>query len=164
RGHESNDVAFAVAGVILTAIAASSFLRHSPSANNLLTSAIASDALAALAAAKAAAAFPDVVPTILWSALAAGAGLATLAAESAALQQRGASRVAPIVLAGQVAVPVALAPLLLGESWGSSATGLPLVIAGLVIVVLSSAVLAASPSVSRLAVGGEGEDEVGGSG
>lgn len=163
RGHSTDSTAFAVAAVVLGAVASAAFLRRRPGVNVLLASAVASDALAALAAAEAARALPEVLPAAAWCLLAAAAGLSTLAAESTALQQRGASRVAPIVLAGQVAVPVALAPLLLGERWDHTASGLPLLIAGLVLVVISSAVLAASPGVSRLAVGArEGKDEVGG--
>ncbi|HEY0344154.1 MAG TPA: hypothetical protein VGC59_05890, partial [Solirubrobacteraceae bacterium] len=81
---------------------------------------------------------------------------------SAALQRRGAARVAPVVLGGQVAVPVILAPLVLGERWSATAGGVGLIAAGLAAVVVGSALLAASEGVSRLAVGGdEAQDEPG---
>jgi uncharacterized membrane protein len=131
----------------------------------MLVSAIAADALAVLAAAQAARALPAILPTAAWCALAGAGGLAALAAESAALQRRGAARVAPIVLGGQVAVPVVLAPVLLGERWSPTAGGTGLLVAGLVAVVIGSALLAASPGVSRLAVrGDEAQDELRGGG
>jgi drug/metabolite transporter (DMT)-like permease len=165
RGQSTNDVAFAVAVAVLAATVLSGFVRSRPGAGALLISAIAADALSVLAAAQAARALPSVVATAAWCALAGGAGLAALAAESAALQQRGAARVAPVVLGGQVAVPVMLAPLLLGERWSATAGGTGLLVAGLVAVVVGSALLAASPGVSRLAVGGdEPQDEPGGRG
>jgi isopentenyl diphosphate isomerase/L-lactate dehydrogenase-like FMN-dependent dehydrogenase len=100
-----------------------------------------------------------VLPTAAWCALAGAAGLASLAAESAALQRRGAARVAPIILGGQVAVPVVLAPVLLGEH----ASGAGLVVAGVAAVVAGSVMLASSPGIGRLAVGGgEGQDAPGG--
>ena len=163
RGESTNEVAFAVAAVLLAAVALSAFVRRAPGVGLLLASAVAADALAVLAAAQAARALPEVLPTVAWCALAGICGLTTLASESAALQRRGASRVAPIVLAGQVAVPVALAPLLLDERWAATPAGAPLLLCGLLAVVIASAALAASPGVSRLAVGaGEGQDEVGG--
>lgn len=163
RGEHTNVVAFTIAAAVLAAVALSAFVRRAPSAGVLIGSAVAADALAVLAAAQAARSLPDVLTTAAWCALAGVAGLATLASESAALQRRGAARVAPIVLAGQVAVPVALAPLLLDERWATSAAGLALLLGGLLAVVIASAALAASPRVSRFAAGtGEVEDEVGG--
>jgi drug/metabolite transporter (DMT)-like permease len=160
RGQSTNDVAFAIAVAVLAATVLSGFVRSRPGAGALLISAIAADALSVLAAAQAARTLPSVMATAAWCALAGGAGLAALAAESAALQQRGAARVAPVVLGGQIAVPVMLAPLLLGERWSATAGGTGLLVAGLVAVVVGSALLAASPGVSRLAVAGdEPQDE-----
>jgi drug/metabolite transporter (DMT)-like permease len=165
RGETTNVAAFVAASAVLAVIALSAFVRRRPGANALVSSAVAADALSVLAAAEAARSLPEVAPTIGWCALAGGAGLAALAAESAALQRRGAARVAPIVLAGQVAVPVALAPLLLDERWSTTAGGPELLVCGLLAVVIASAVLAASPRLSRFAVGGrQREHEVGGVG
>jgi len=149
--------AFVLAAVALGVVAALAFVLRRPGSSLLLAGAIAADALAALAAAQAARALPALAPTVGWCALAAAGGVAAVGAESAVLQQRGAARVAPIVLAGQVAVPVALAPLVIGERWGSPA----LLLCGLALVMVGSALLAASPGVSRLAYG-DAEDEVGG--
>jgi drug/metabolite transporter (DMT)-like permease len=161
RGDHVDTPAFAVAAAVLAVIALGAFVLRRPGAGAMLASAVAADALAVLGAAQAARALPERAATAAWCALAGVAGLASLTAESAALQRRGASRVAPIVLGGQVAVPVVLAPLLLGERWSATAGGGVLLVAGLLAVVIASAVLAGSPGVSRLAVGG-GEDEPGG--
>jgi drug/metabolite transporter (DMT)-like permease len=165
RGESTDAAAFALAAAVLGAAALSAFVSRRPGAGTLLASAIAADALAVLAAAQAARTLPAFLPTAAWCALAGAGGLAALAAESGALQRRGAARVAPIVLGGQVAVPVVLAPALLGERWGATAAGAGLLAAGLVAVVIGSAALAASPGVSRLAVGDdERQDEPRGGG
>jgi drug/metabolite transporter (DMT)-like permease len=165
RGRHTNNIAFGIAVAVLGAAVLSGFVRRRPGAGALLVSAIAADALSVLAAAQAARALPQVVATAAWCAVAGACGLAALAAESAALQRRGAARVAPVVLGGQVAVPVVLAPLLLGERWSATAGGTGLLVAGLVAVVIGSAALASSAGVSRLAVGGdESQDELGGGG
>jgi drug/metabolite transporter (DMT)-like permease len=133
--------------------------RRDAGAGRLLAAAIAADALASLAAAQAARALPGVLALAGWCALAGVAGIAAIAAESAVLQRRGAARVAPVVLAGQVAIPVALAPLVIGESWGSPA----LFVCGLALVIAGGGLLAASAGVGRLALG-QPEHEVGGGG
>lgn len=166
RGQGAGAAAFAVAAGLLGAAATSAFVVPRAATGVLLTSAIAADALAVLAAAQAARALPGVPATAAWCALAGAAGLAALAAESAALQRRGATRVAPIVLGGQVALPVVLAPLLLGERWSATPGGAALLAGGLAAVVTGSAVAASSAaSLGRLAGrGGERDDEVGGGG
>jgi drug/metabolite transporter (DMT)-like permease len=162
RGTHVDNAAFAVASALLAAVAVGAFALRRPGVGALLASTIAADALGVLAAAQAARALPALLATAAWCALAGAGALAALAAESGALQRRGAARVAPIVLSGQVAVPVLLAPALLGERWSATAASAGLIVAGLLAVVIGSAVLAASPGVSRLAVGGEAEDEPGG--
>jgi drug/metabolite transporter (DMT)-like permease len=159
RGTTTSASAFVVVAVVLAALAVLSFVLRRPGAGVMVGSAVAADALGALAAAEAARALPEVLPAVAWCALAAAGGMAAVAAEAAALQRRGAARIAPIVMAGQVALPVALAPLLLGERWSATPGGTALVVLGLVLVVIAGAALAASPSVLAL---GEGEDEVGG--
>jgi drug/metabolite transporter (DMT)-like permease len=153
RGDDVDETAFAIAAALLALVALAAFVLRRPGAGLMLASAIAADTVAVLAAAQAARALPALLATAAWCALAGAGGLAALAAESAALQRRGAARVAPIVLGGQVAVPVLLAPALLGERWSDAR----LLVCGLVAVVIGGALLAASPGVSRLA--GEAEDE-----
>jgi drug/metabolite transporter (DMT)-like permease len=160
RGEDTAPgLAFVLAAVVLGIVALSAFARRRPGGGGLLAGAIAADALAALAAAQAARALPAVLPAGGWCVLAAAGGIAAVASESAVLQRRGAARVAPVVLAGQVAVPVALAPLVIGERWGSPA----LLVCGLALVIAGSALLASSAGVSRLALG-QPEDAVGGRG
>jgi drug/metabolite transporter (DMT)-like permease len=154
--HAATGLAFVLVALALGLVALSAFVLRRPGGGGLLAGAIAADALAALAAAQAARA-PALVPLIGWCALAGAGGVAAVAAESAVLQRRGAARVAPIVLAGQVAVPVALAPLVIGERWGSPA----LLVCGLALVIAGSALLAASAGVGRLALA-QPEHEVGG--
>lgn len=155
--HATRGLAFVVVLAALALVALSAFALRRPGAGGLLAAAIAADALAALAAAQAALALPDLATTAGWCALAAAGGIAAVAAESAVLQQRGAARVAPVVIAGQVALPVVLAPLVIGEHWGT-----PLVLAlGLALVIVGSATLAASSGLGRLALG-QPEHEIGG--
>ena len=45
--------------------------------------------------------------------------LVGLLSESSALQRAAATRVAPIVLVLQIAIPVAMAPIVGGESWAA---------------------------------------------
>jgi drug/metabolite transporter (DMT)-like permease len=140
-------LAFVLVAIALAVVAASAFALRRPGAAGLLAGAIAADALATLGAAQAARALPEVLPAAGWCALAAAGGIAAVAAESAVLQRRGAARVAPIVLAGQVALPVALAPLVIGERWGAGG----LLVCGLALVIAGSALLASSTGVGGLA-------------
>jgi drug/metabolite transporter (DMT)-like permease len=163
RGEDAGPgLAFVLVSAALALVALSAFAGRRPRGAALLAAAIAADALAALAAAQAARALPGVLPTAAWCALAAAGGIAAVAAESAVLQRRGAARVAPVVLAGQVAVPVALAPLVIGER--SDSVGL--LVSGLALVIGGSALLASSAGVdglARLALG-KPEHEIGGGG
>lgn len=156
RGERTNAMAFTLVVVLLGLVTTQGFVRRRPGVGALLACAIAADTIAVLAAAQVARTLPDLLASAGWGLLAATGGVATLAAESAALQRRGAARIAPVIMAGQVAVPVALAPLLLGERWSATPLGAGLLVAGLAAVVIASAVLAASPVV----LAAEGEHEV----
>lgn len=83
-----------------------------------------------------------------WVALVAGVILLGFLAETTALQRAPATRVAPAVLVMQIAVPIALAPLVGGEGWGATPLGggvLGLALAGLVTGV---AMLGSAPAVA----------------
>jgi uncharacterized membrane protein len=83
---------------------------------------------------------------LLWVAatgLASGVGLL---AEMSALQQRGATQVAPVVFVVQVVVPVVAAPLVVGEHWHHPVA----VVAGLVVIVGGALALLRSPAVQSL--------------
>ena len=62
---------------------------------------------------------------IAWLATAAASEGLALLNEMSALQRRAATHVAPIMFAVQVIVPVLLAPLIFGESWGSRRSAAP---------------------------------------
>ncbi|HEX4363033.1 MAG TPA: hypothetical protein VHZ75_00670 [Solirubrobacteraceae bacterium] len=157
RGHgTAPGAAFVAVAIALGIVSLSAFVAPRSGSGLLLAAAIAADALAALAAAQAARTLPELLSTAGWCLLAAGGGIAAVAAESAVLQRRGAARVAPVVLAGQVAVPVALAPLVIGEHWN----GAGIVLGGLALVIAGSALLASSAGVGGLALH-QPEHEVG---
>ncbi|HEX6619759.1 MAG TPA: hypothetical protein VF024_08885, partial [Solirubrobacteraceae bacterium] len=84
------------------------------------------------------------------AAVAAGAGALATLSEMSALQRLPATRVAPIVLAFQIAVPVLVVAAVGGEDWGATALGGAVVAGGLVAVIAGAVVLAASPPVSTL--------------
>jgi hypothetical protein len=88
-----------------------------------------------------------------WSlATAAASAVATLS-EMSALQSRPAIQVAPVVFVTQTVVPLVLAPLLFGESFGATPlSGAPLV-ASLALLVTGAALLARSPLLLELMAG-----------
>ena len=151
RSGDPSWLGLAAAGVALAAVLLAPFARRSNAPQQLVAAATAGDALAALAVnevARELTARP--AAAVAWAALAATAGVLALTAETTALQRSPASLVAPVVLAGQVAIPVALAPLVAGESWAATPGGGVLVCAGLAVVVAAVAALARSPAVGRL--------------
>ena len=80
-----------------------------------------------------------------WGLSTAGASAVGALSEMSALQMRPAILVAPVVFVTQTVVPVLLAPLLLGENFGSTPLGgVPLVIS-LTVLVVGAATLARSP-------------------
>ncbi len=117
----------------------------------------AADALAALAARlisdELSAGRP--LAALGWATLAGTTVLVGLACELSALQQLPVARVAPLVLGIQIAVPVALAPAVAGEQWGSTPLGGAVLVAGLVTVTGGAVALAASASLSELQGGGQ---------
>jgi hypothetical protein len=84
-------------------------------------------------------------PAVAWGLSTAGASVIAALSEMSALQERPAIQVAPVVFVIQTAVPVALAPLLLGEHFTSTPLGgVPLALS-LAVLIAASAVLARSP-------------------
>jgi len=80
-----------------------------------------------------------------------GAGLAVLVgllAESTALQRAPATRVAPIVLVLQISIPVALAPIVGGESWAGTPLGGAVLVFALALLAVGVLMLAGSKAVS----------------
>jgi drug/metabolite transporter (DMT)-like permease len=91
-----------------------------------------------------------VLAAVLWAALAGGTVLLGLLSETTALQRMPVTRVGPVVLVLQVVIPVALAPLVFGESWSDTALGGGVIVAALVVVAVGTAGLAGSEMVEDL--------------
>jgi drug/metabolite transporter (DMT)-like permease len=99
---------------------------------------------------------------LLYAAGAALSGLLALTAEMSALQRIVATRVAPVVLAGQVLVPSLAGPLAFGEQWGRSTAGGILLVLALLTVAAGAALLGASAAVAGVIAGEQIEHDVGG--
>ncbi|HEX7298033.1 MAG TPA: hypothetical protein VF257_03440 [Solirubrobacteraceae bacterium] len=84
------------------------------------------------------------------AALAAAAGVLATVSEMSALQRMPATRVGPIVLATQIAVPVVLGATVAGEDWGATPAGGLLLVAGVATVLAGAVLLAASPAVAAV--------------
>jgi drug/metabolite transporter (DMT)-like permease len=81
-------------------------------------------------------------------AVAAGIGVVVgLLSESSALQRAPATRVAPIVLVLQIAIPVAMAPIVGGESWAGTPLGGAVLVGALVLLCVGVVLLAGSKAV-----------------
>ena len=85
----------------------------------------------------------------------AGAGVLS---EMSALQLRAATQVAPIVFGLQVVIPVALAPVLAGESWSFSAAAKVRLAVSIVAVIAGAAVLSRSEVVGAVLSSDTGGD------
>jgi drug/metabolite transporter (DMT)-like permease len=98
-----------------------------------------------------------------WLAVAAwAAGVAAIVilgviSESTALQRAAATRVAPSVLAMQIAIPVLLAPLVGGESWGGTPLSGAVLAGALGVAVGGVGMLASSPVVAGVIAEQHGE-------
>jgi drug/metabolite transporter (DMT)-like permease len=100
---------------------------------------------------------------LAWGALGAACGAFALTAEMTALQQLRATRIAPVVVAFQVLVPVATGLAFLGDSWADTPGGGALLAVAVFVVVAGAALLSASRTVEE-ALGVQPEDHLGGSG
>jgi drug/metabolite transporter (DMT)-like permease len=118
----------------------------------LVTSAGAADACAAFAAKLISDELSAgrTLGALAWAAAAAAAVLLGLTSETTALQRLPATRVAPLVLVIQTAVPVLLAPLLVGEDWGATPLGGVVIGASFALVAAGTVVLASSRAVGDL--------------
>jgi drug/metabolite transporter (DMT)-like permease len=181
-------IVVAVAGIAVTAPDRSSALQHGPAlaaalsvlgavavapyvvprarvgAALLLASAGAGDAWAVLAA-KAASDEANRgrwIAVLAWSVAAGAAALLGLTSETSALQRLPATRVAPVVLVGQVVVPALLAPLVAGESWSGTPAGGVLLAACLGLVTAGTVLLGRSLAVGGLFAGEALEHDRGG--
>jgi drug/metabolite transporter (DMT)-like permease len=87
---------------------------------------------------------------IAWLATAAASEGLALLSEMSALQRRPATHVAPIMFAVQVLVPVLLAPLIFGESWGDTPLGGVVLVASMTIAIAGTTLLAGSSAVGAV--------------
>jgi drug/metabolite transporter (DMT)-like permease len=89
----------------------------------------------------------------LWGLSTAAASAVGVLSETSALQERPAIQVAPVVFVTQTIVPVALAPVLFGERFGSTPlSGAPLIVS-LCVLIAGAALLARSPLLLALMEG-----------
>jgi len=87
---------------------------------------------------------------LAWLATAAVSEGLALISEMSALQRRPATRVAPVMFAVQVLMPVALAPLIFGESWAGTPLGGLALAAFMAVTVAGTVLLAGSPAVAAV--------------
>jgi drug/metabolite transporter (DMT)-like permease len=89
----------------------------------------------------------DVVQLVVAGVIAAAGAVAGTLSEQTALQRRPATQVAPVIFVVELLVPVALAVLVVGESWSGSALPIALAIA---VIVGAVVVIQRSPQVVGL--------------
>jgi drug/metabolite transporter (DMT)-like permease len=86
----------------------------------------------------------------IWLATAAASEGLALLSEMSALGRSPATRVAPVMFAIQVTVPVILAPLIFEESWSSTPGGGAGIVAAVLLVLAGVVALAGSPAVGAV--------------
>jgi drug/metabolite transporter (DMT)-like permease len=156
RGSMTGGTGLVVAFAALAALAVAPYAMRRGRAGLLaVLAAGAADSIAALAAKLTAGELADGrwAVAVAIAALAAAAGVLATVSEMSALQRLPATRVAPIVLAFQIAVPVLVAAIVGGEDWGATALGGVVVGAGLLAVLAGTVVLAVSRPVATLIAG-----------
>ncbi|HEX5610943.1 MAG TPA: hypothetical protein VFX45_12725 [Solirubrobacterales bacterium] len=92
----------------------------------------------------------SVLVAVAWLATAAASEGLALLSEMSALQRRAATHVAPVMFAVQVLVPVALAPLIFGESWSQTPLGGTVLVAFMLLAVAGTVLLAGSRAVGAV--------------
>jgi drug/metabolite transporter (DMT)-like permease len=153
RSTVTGGTGMTIALVVLSGLALAPYVQRRRRAGLLAVLATgAADSVAALAAKLVAGDLADGRwgLAIAVATLAAAAGALATVSEMSALQRLPATRVAPIVLAFQIAVPVVVVAAVGGEDWGATALGGAVVAGGLVTVIAGAVLLAASPPVATL--------------
>jgi drug/metabolite transporter (DMT)-like permease len=87
---------------------------------------------------------------VAWLATAAASEALALLSEMSALQSRPATRVAPVMFAVQVMVPVILAPLLFGEDWDTTPLGGAALVGFILLALAGTVLLAGSKAVGAV--------------
>jgi drug/metabolite transporter (DMT)-like permease len=93
-----------------------------------------------------------------WLATAAASEGIALLSEMSALGQRPATRVAPVMFAVQVVVPVVLAPLIFGESWSATPGGGAALVVAILFILAGVVSLAGSKAVGAVIESAHAED------
>jgi len=91
-----------------------------------------------------------ILVAVAWLATAAASEGLALLSEMSALQRRAATHVAPAMFAVQIIVPVLLAPLIFGESWGETPLGGVALVAFMAVAVAGTILLAGSKAVGTV--------------
>jgi len=91
-----------------------------------------------------------ILVAVAWLATAAVSEGLALLSEMSALQRRPATHVAPTMFAVQIIVPVLLAPLIFGESWGDTPLGGAVLVACMALTLAGTVLLAGSRSVGAV--------------
>jgi drug/metabolite transporter (DMT)-like permease len=92
----------------------------------------------------------SILVAAIWLATAAASEGLALLSEMSALGRRPATRVAPVMFAIQVTVPVILAPLIFGESWSDTPGGGAGIVASVLLVLAGVVALAGSEAVGAV--------------
>lgn len=92
----------------------------------------------------------SIIVAAVWLATAAASEGLALLSEMTALGRRPATRVAPVMFAIQVTVPVILAPLIFGESWSGTPGDGAGIVASVLLVLAGVIALAGSPAVGAV--------------
>lgn len=145
----TRSIGLAILLALLAAVTLAPYVWHDPRLR--VYAAAAGDAAAAIALALVAEALGDEdwIGVVAWGAGAAVMGVLALNAEMSALQRLAAAHVAPMVLAAQVVIPVAAAPLLLGQPWGTEGAATVGLIVAVAVVAVGAAVLGGSKPVGE---------------
>jgi drug/metabolite transporter (DMT)-like permease len=98
------------------------------------------------------------IVAIAWLATAGISEALALLSEMSALQGQPATRVAPAMFAVQVLVPVLLAPLIFGESWGSTPAGGAALVGSMAVAVAGTVLLAGSRVVGAVIESAHSDD------
>jgi drug/metabolite transporter (DMT)-like permease len=95
---------------------------------------------------------------VIWLATAAASEGIALLSEMSALGQRPATRVAPVMFAVQVVVPVVLAPLIFEESWSATPGGGAALVVAILFILAGVVSLAGSKAVGAVIESAHAED------
>jgi drug/metabolite transporter (DMT)-like permease len=96
----------------------------------------------------------DFAGAAIWAAVGVGMGVAATLTGMTAFQRRAATIVVPLTTAVQTFLPIVMEPLFLRERWTSAPLGGAPMLAGLVVAVIGTTLVARTHSVSELASGG----------